>query len=212
VVDLRKYGNVPLEYKALKLDLSSYQSPKDKIDSLVREGLLIRLKKGWYVVSKEVSQQPYCRGSIANTLHGPSYVSLETALSYYGLIPESVYTTFSVTSQRAKKYSNEIGVFQYEKAPLEYYRIGMTTVSPQLGCSYLQATPEKAICDKLYFTRGLRIQSNRAMREFLFEDMRMDFSSLENFDFNVVDKVIEQGKKTNLFKILREVLRNEFRG
>lgn len=209
-IDLNKYGNVPLEYNMLALDLSQYRSPKDKIDSLVQERKLIRLKKGWYVVSKDVTGESYCPGSIANNMYGPSYVSLESALSYYGIIPEGVPTTFSVTSKKTQGYTNEIGRFEYNKVAKEYYPIGLSLLSTGKNCSFLIAEPEKALCDILYFLRGYRIQSKKAMREYLFSDMRMDFTFHHSFNEDIFNQVIETGIKTRTFELLKEVLHDEF--
>lgn len=209
-LDLRKYGGVPLEYGMLKLDFPQYDSVKDKIDSLVQEGSLVRLKRGWYVVATTVSGQPYCKGAIANSLYGPSYVSLETALSYYGLIPEGVYATLSVNTKKAKAYTNEVGRFEYYKVPSEYYPIGITAAVQQDNQAFLIASPEKALCDLLYRLHGHRIQSKKAMHAFLFEDMRVDLSALESFDASVVRQIISLGFKKKVFSLLLEVLHDEY--
>lgn len=207
---LKEYANVPLEHQVLVNTLKRYyESPKDKIDSLVKKGEIVRLKKGWYVVSCLVTDKPYCLGSIANNLHGPSYVSLETALAYYGLIPEAVYATLSVTTKRKKQLKNEIGRFEYYTIPPALYPIGIDFLIESDCCSYLIASPEKAICDVLYRLRGHRIRSIKAMREFLFDDMRIDFDSFENINLGIIDQVIESGIKKVTFELLREVLSDE---
>lgn len=99
--ELLRFGIVPIEFDVLVAMLNDYQSPKDKISLLEKNGSLIRLKKGLYVVSTELSQQKLSRELVANHLLSPSYVSLESALSYYGLIPEKVYSVRSVTTKRA---------------------------------------------------------------------------------------------------------------
>jgi hypothetical protein len=62
---------------------------------------------------------------IANPLYGPSYISLEYALSYYGLIPERVESITSVTTKRSKKFITPLGSFSYEHIPLKAYPIGI---------------------------------------------------------------------------------------
>ncbi|MCB1148794.1 MAG: hypothetical protein KDK48_01395, partial [Chlamydiia bacterium] len=78
--------------------LMDYKNPRDFISRLVKEGELIRLKNGFFVITDKIkeSQAPY--EQIANLLYGPSYLSLEWALAYYGMIPEGVYVVTSVSA------------------------------------------------------------------------------------------------------------------
>ena len=100
-----KYGIIPISFATVAESIGSYKSPKDKVSKLEQDGDLIRLKKGFFVVAPRISQQLLSEELIANHLYGPSYVSLETALSYYGLIPELVYVTRSITVKRAKLFT-----------------------------------------------------------------------------------------------------------
>ncbi|MCF8362635.1 MAG: hypothetical protein K9G70_08425 [Prolixibacteraceae bacterium] len=75
--------------------------------------------------------------------------------------------------------------------------------------SFLMASPEKAICDLIITTTGLRIQSERAMREYIFEDMRMDFDDLESIDTSIIEQCIEHGRRRRELRYLRNVLQNE---
>lgn len=210
-LDLSHYGSIPIEYGMLAASLSTYASPKDKIDSMAEQGLVIRLKKGLYVVSLNSTNASYDKDVIANNLYGPSYVSLETALSAHGMIPEGVFSTRSVTPKRTKRYLNGVGCFEYLKVPEDYYPLGISITTTALGNSCLMATPEKALCDLLYFLRGHRIQSKKAMRVFLFDDMRIDVSSFESFDHTIFEQVIGLGKKSEVYRLLLEVLEDELR-
>lgn len=82
---LEQFGNIPLNYHALSSVFGGYKSPADKFSLLEKEGSLIRLKKGLYVVSPEISRVPISRELIANHIYGPSYISLESALSFTDL-------------------------------------------------------------------------------------------------------------------------------
>lgn len=207
--ELKQYGSLPFEHGMLSADLFEYLSPKDKINSLVKDGILVRLKKGLYVVSQDISGFSYDRAVIANSLYGPSYVSLETALGFYGMIPEGVLTTRSVTFKKTKQYNNEVGYFEYFKVPADYYSIGIALFETTQGNTCLMATPEKALCDVLYFLRGHRIQSKKAMKAFLFEDMRIDLSSLSEFNKEILIQIINLKRKSNTYRFLLEVLEDE---
>lgn len=207
---LHKYGAVPIDYSSLLLEYSSYASPKDKIEALVNKGTLLRLKRGLYLISPIITGASVNKGIIANHLCGPSYVSLHTALAYYSMIPEQVFAIQSVTTKKARSFDTSFGRFEYYKVAPEYYSVGITLPANTAEGSYYVATPEKALCDLLYFERGVRIQSKKAMREFLFEDMRVDFSALPGFDKSIVEELIALNKKAHTLELLLEVVKSEF--
>jgi predicted transcriptional regulator of viral defense system len=207
-VELKNYGIIPVDYAAIVNLLSEYRSPKDKVARMESNGDLLRLKKGLYLVSPQLHGQLYSRELIANHLYGPSYVSLETALSYYDIIPERVPLVRSMTTKRAKVFRTPVGNFDYTKVNDEYFRIGLKQAIVDNQYSYLIATPEKAICDMIAYTHGLRLQSARAMRTYIDEDMRMDLSEIENCDFEIIRQAIDCGNKKMELKLLMEALQN----
>ena len=145
--ELKEFGIIPVDFKTISSKLSLYKSPRDKVSRLEKSNILIRLKKGLYIVSPDITNQSISKELIANHLYGPSYISLENALSFYGLIPERVYTTLSVTSKRKKSYNTPYGVFEYITVPIKYFSIGISQEIVQNSYEYLIATPEKALCD-----------------------------------------------------------------
>src|SRR6266404_1151509 len=84
--------------------LSAYTNPHDFLARLVKKGDLIRLKNGFFVIAKKIQKAPVPFAQIANLLHGPSYLSFEWALSYYGMIPEGVYVMTSASAVKSKSY------------------------------------------------------------------------------------------------------------
>lgn len=206
--DLSRYGIVPVSFDVVAESLANYNSPKDKVSRLQQQGQLIRLKRGVFVVAPEVSNQTLSLELIANHLYGPSYVSLQSALRYYGLIPERVFVTRSVTMKRARSFTTPLGVFEYITMPENYYPIGIRQMVFEESYSFLIATPEKALCDLIISTAGLRIQSARAMREYLFEDLRIDDDAFEGADLEIVRACIDTGRKRRELRFLMEVLGN----
>lgn len=206
--ELMKFGIVPIDYNVLATELSGYKSPKDKISILEKNGSIIRLKKGLFVVSPETSQQTLSRELIANHLYGPSYLSLESALSVYGLIPEKVYSVRSVTTKRAKSFSTQLGYFEYVTVPEGYYAVGIRQEIINKEYAFLIASPEKAICDMILSVRNFRIQSVKALQIYLEEDMRIDLSAVKTFNTDIIKSCIEFGKKktelTQLLKLLTQ--------
>lgn len=204
--ELKQFGIIPINYSVLETVFKDYRSPKDKIANLEKNGSIIRLKKGVFVVSPELSEQKISRELVANHLYGPSYISLESALSFYGLIPEKVYSVRSVTTKRARHFETAIGNYDYITVPDVYYSIGIRQEIINNEYAYLIASPEKAICDMILSARNFRIQSAKAMQLFLEEDMRIDLSSIEKFDTDIIRNCIDVGKKKNELSNLLKVI------
>lgn len=205
---LEQFGIIPVSSGALISLLRNYSSPNDKISNLEKKGDLIRLKKGFYVVSPDVHRQALSVELIANHLYGPSYISFERALSFYKLIPERVYATRSMTIKRARSFMTPLGNFDYVSAKVDYYSIGINSKIINDKLAYLVASPEKAICDMLVATPGLRLQSVKAMQVYLEENLRIDFSAIEAYNMEVIRQCLEVGKKktelSQLYKFLQQ--------
>ena len=92
---LNQVGNIPFTPSVLLCLFSKTKQISDKARYLEQDGRIIRLKRGLYVRSAEDGAMPV-PFLIANHLYGPSYVSFQTALRHYGLIPERVYETQSI--------------------------------------------------------------------------------------------------------------------
>ncbi len=201
---LLQFGTVPIDASVLKSVFTEYGFPGNKISLLEQSGNLIRLKRGLYTVSPEVTGQTLSLELIANHLYGPSYVSMEYALSYYGLIPERVFEIKSMTSKRSRQFVNELATFSYIEIPTDYFPIGIRQVSSTQ--TFLIASPEKALCDLIAYTQGLRIQSLKSMLQYLEEDIRFDTSEFAHFDVELIRKCVEVGKKKRELSILLKLL------
>lgn len=203
---LEQIGIVPVDYAVLRSLYSDYSFPRNKIAGIEQEGKIIRLKRGMYVVSPEVSKQLLSIELIANHIYGPSYVSMESALRYYGLIPEQVYTVRSMTTNRSKKFENPVGSFEYITVDREYYPIGITQQIIENKYTFLIASPEKALCDMITATPRLRLQSVKALRIYLEDDLRFEMSALENMNPDIVWECSGTGKKQDILKLLLKLL------
>jgi hypothetical protein len=133
---------------------------------------------------------------------------LESALSFYGLIPEKVFAVRSVAIKQTKNYATPLGNYEYITVPEDYFQIGIRQEIVNNQYAYLIAAPEKAICDMIATTRNLRLQSVKAMQTYLEDDLRIDFSVLETYNTDIVRQCIDTGKKktelTQLLKFLEQ--------
>lgn len=205
---LESFGIVPMNYGVLRAAYAQYRFPGNKIAALEKEGRIIRLKRGVYVVSPDISKQLLSVELLANHLYGPSYVSMESALRYYGFIPEQVYTVRSMTLNRSKKYKTALGHFEYITAPATYYPIGIVQHTVENKYTFMMASPEKALCDMITATPGLRIQSAKALRVYLEDDIRFDMSALRTMNPELITSCIETGKKKNALEWLFNIIRS----
>jgi len=204
---LKQFGIIPFTNSALKLLLGNYSSPNDKISSLMASGDIIQIKKGLYVVSEDYRSKKISKEIIANLIFGPSYLSLDFALSYYGIIPERVAITTSITTKRGKYFSTTFGNFYYIHASYEYYSIGISHEKIEDKFNFLIASPEKALCDKIVFTKKLHLNNIQSMQKFLFEDLRIDLHHIKSLNFSIIEDCISLNFKQKELILLLETLK-----
>lgn len=203
---LDAYREEPLTRQLVLSILEDYKRPNDKISELIKAGWLTSLKNGVYIPGpKSKLPQPESL-LIANHLWGPSYVSMETALSHWGLIPERVFETSSLTIKASKTYQTPIGRFSYRQAPLPYYSFGITCVDLSPKQSVLIATREKALCDKIIMTAGINLRSIRQTLELLTEDWRIDEDRLAELDIEAILSWIPDAPKQTSLQMLVQTL------
>jgi hypothetical protein len=177
-----------LDYGFVMDCLKVYKNPRSKLTQLLRDGALIRLKKGIYVFSRPLVRGEYSLETLANIIYGPSYVSLEWALSFYGMIPERVEEITSVTLKRKQSFTTPLGTFSYEHTHPDAYPEGITRMELSDYQKALIATPEKAVCDLLMLRRG-KVTSRRELREMMYEDLRMDEEAILKLDRERLAKI-----------------------
>jgi predicted transcriptional regulator of viral defense system len=204
--NLKQLGVIPVDYALLRTLFSDYKSPRNKIANLETEGIIIRLKRGLYVVSPDESGKLLSTELIANHLYGPSYVSMESALRYYGLIPESIHLVRSMATKRSRFFENSISRFEYINCSEDYFPIG---INQKIGedYSFLIASPEKALCDLIAYTSEVRPRFIKSLLAYLEEDIRLDMDAFYRMDNRIFGQCAEVGKKrndlNNLIKILQ---------
>ena len=203
--ELKALGNVPVGIEILQSLYKDYLSPNMHISMLEKKGVLIRLKRGLYVVSPEISGKELSPGLIANHLYGPSYVSLHWALRFYKLIPERIDTLTSITTRHTREFENTLGRFTFRGVSREYFPIGIKS-QEDAGLHFLLATPEKALCDMLLQEKHVPDQSISQLEIFFEEDMRMDLDDLRQMNGSIIRQCMEAGNKkqvlTNLLKLI----------
>ncbi|HEY4107937.1 hypothetical protein [Puia sp.] len=169
---------------------------------LTRKGILSPIRKGLYIAGPTLETtrpEPFL---LANHILGPSYISLDTALSYHGLIPERVFETASMTTKTSRTFNTPVGTFSYTRLPLPYYSFGIRRVRLSDDQYALVAFPEKALTDKIISTSGLILRSRKAAIEWLLENSRMDETQLRELNTRMMSEWLADAPKKNTLQIL----------
>ena len=191
------------DFQSLSIKYKEYSNIYQKIHNECEKGVLVKIKRGLYTDDlyddKEV---------IANICYGPSYISFEYALSYYGVIPEFVSTFTSATfgKKNNKIYRMKDATFDYKSVPDEVFPMGVFIMKNSKGISYKFASKEKALCDLLYSKYPVR--SIKDLKMLLFEDMRIDEDEFLKMDAEFM-KEIAPLYHSNSLNVLKKYLNKE---
>jgi predicted transcriptional regulator of viral defense system len=146
------------------------------LNDWLNNGWIKRIRRFWYADSS-FNPEGYDYFFIANKIYSPSYISLESALSHYGFIPETALQITSVSTRKTNLFDTQFGVFSYQSIKNNLY-FGYEIIENN-NRSFTLATPEKAILDYLY--------------------LHFEISSIEDFEglrFNreIINSMIDKGK------------------
>jgi len=176
--------------------------PQLQLNRWKEQGYLINVRQSYYCLSDvELSRDLLLY--IANRIYSPSYISLEIALSYYNLIPESVYHITSVSTKKTKNYYTQLGNFIYRHIKSSAY-FGYKLIEFDQKHRFLLAEPEKALLDYFYLNSHIaskqdfgetRINSN----EF---DNHINLNKLNAYLVNFKNKSFEKRIK-NFLEVIR---------
>jgi len=148
----------------------------------VKAGKLYQLRRGLYALAppyRKTSPHPFC---LANRLVRPSYVSLQSGLAHYGLIPEYVPVTTSVTTARPGRFDTPLGSFEFHHVKRELF-LGYCLNDLGEGQRVFLATPEKALLDLLYLTPG-------SQSEVYLSELRLQ--NLESLDLDQLGRLADR--------------------
>ena len=200
---IQKFSSQPISHQLLMSLLKDYKRPNDKIAKWLKQGQLISLKRGLYVWDSQNLPELF---SIANVLSAPSYVSAESALSYWGLIPEQTFTVVSMALNATKNFQNELGNFEYKKLPFPYYSFGIVREKFRENQFALMASPEKALSDKIIITSGILFRSASSAKSYLIENLRIDREQLQKLDTKKIKSWLpDSPKKESIQNVIKAI-------
>lgn len=186
-----------------KYKLIEYANKNNKIYRDIRDGKLFKIVKGLYETDKNTPGY-----LLAGSIYGPSYISFEYALAFYGLIPERVTTITCATFDKKKKkqYDTDFGTFTYRDIPMLAYPEEII-LKEENNYSYQIATPEKALCDKLYTLSPLNNYFN--LENMLFNDLRIDEDEFNKLNVDKIEMLSNLYHSTNVELLSRYMRRNK---
>ena len=202
---LSKIGSVPVTTSIIESLYPELKSPDKKVVWLEKNGYIIRLKRGLYVVNPEHSGKILSSELIANHLYAPSYISMSTALRYYGLIPEAVYVHQSMTVKHSRSFQTPIGSYDYKFISREAFSVGVRSIHKG-DYAFLMASPEKALCDLIANSSKVNLRYMKDVENYLENDIRMDMEEFMRFDLRVLEEYIKVGKKSDSIATLLKYL------
>jgi len=157
----------------------------------VKAGRLYQLRRGLYALAppfQKVRPHPFV---IANRMVRGSYVSLQSALAYYGLIPEVVPVTTNVTTSRPGHWETPLGAYDFRHIKAELF-FGYRLVEASPGQSAFVATPEKALLDLAYLHPGGDSPA-------YLQELRLQ--NLEQLDLDELQRLAERAGKPKLRRV-----------
>jgi predicted transcriptional regulator of viral defense system len=176
-----------------------------QVSDWVKKGYVLQLKRGVYTLCHHDREADFSAYFLANQLYTPSYISLETALSHYGFIPEQVHTITSITPKKTQAFDNALGDFAYHHIKLQHYG-DFVAHKDEFGHTFFMATPERAIVDFIYLRmRGIQdIQADVFTASFRFQHLQR----LRKNKLKAICKKFNQKKLTLLVNILIDEIRS----
>ncbi len=172
----------------------------------LKAGEVIRIHRGLYSLAPKYLRRKPDPLVFAQVIHGPSYISLETALSYHGWIPEAVYAVTSASMDRAREFETPLGHFSFTRIPQKVFYTEVTRIERQYGNepgihageSFLIASPLKALADYVYAHKP-----DWASAGPVIESLRVDESSLSNINSESIDRLTDNYSSRRVRRFLK---------
>ena len=181
--------------------VSNPRPAKVQISRWEKAGKIIQLRRGIYLLAEPYRQRELFEPYIAAVLKEPSYISLEKALEFHGLIPEAVAVYTSVTPKRPRKFVSKVGVFNYQHIKTSLFW-GYNSVTVRKQTAFI-ASPEKALLDLVYL-KNIKVSAD------YLEEMRLQ--SLEKINPNILMSYAQRFAKPGILRaagIIKKFIQNE---
>lgn len=176
-------------------------SRSERLDGLLKRAVardeIWRVHRGLYCLSDRYSRGRINPLELAQRIHGPSYISLESALSYHGWIPEAVHAITSVSLGRSRTFESPVGLFSFTRVPQSRFLAGVRRIREEGEGAFFLATPLKALADHVYVHQ--RDWDSAAP---VVDSLRIDFQFLAELGGEPFDEVMSAFKPGRVSRFL----------
>ena len=160
----------------------------------------MRLKRGLYTFGAKYLRRQLNPFVLAQVLYSPSYVSLESALAYYGLIPEAAYSVSSICTRRKARFDTPVSVFEYFTVSRDAFAAGVIRIEEE-NISFFIASPQKALLDYAYVQK-----KNWKDLADLRADLRLDESFLSTLALSELEPLAVLYHSKRLYSLITKLL------
>ena len=167
------------------------------IKRAIAGGEILKVRRGLYCLAPPYQKKPISIYSLAQRVYGPSYISLESALSYHGWIPEAVYSCTCVSYRNAKEFTTPLAHFSYKHVPQRIFYFGVERCEDENGNVFFMASPAKSLADYVYVHRSDWSGIQEAV-----ESLRIDEHDLMSVKVRDLSELIENYKNNRVRRFL----------
>jgi len=176
-------------------------SPQRQFSLLKRAaaaGEVVRVHRSLYCLADKYLRQKLDLRILAQRIYGPSYISLESALSHHGWIPEAVYAITCVSLDRSREYDTPLGHFSFTRVPQKTLYAGVERVEGAHGGSFLLAAPLKALADYVYVHRR-----DWDSAQPVVESLRVDEGLLAGIEADIFNRLLANYSSRRVQRFLK---------
>jgi len=172
------------------------------IKRAIKNGEILNIRRGLYCLAPKFQKNVVSVYGLAEKIYGPSYISLESALSYHGWIPEAVYSCTSVCFDTSKEFNTPLGVYSYQRVPQDVLYLDVQRYEDANGNVIFMASPVKALIDYVYIHK---VQWN--MISDVFESLRIEYEHLNDIDIPTLEELKDNYSNKRVKKFISDWLK-----
>ena len=196
------YGNFTSQEVA-----NFFPGSKDRRFGLVKRaianGEIIHIRRGLYSLAPKYRKESINLNALAQHIYGPSYISMESALSWHRWIPEAVYTLTSVSFKKSKEFKTPLGMFSYTRVPQKVFYASVERLIDEAGNIFFIASPMKALADYVYAHKRDWIGLEPVVKS-----LRIEQEELESVTIEELNMLIANYKNRRVLKFLKALKRD----
>ncbi len=168
---------------------------RPRLNEWIKKGYIRKFIRNYYVFSSVSADERFIF-SAANRVYAPSYISLQSALAFYGIIPDKPFSVTGLSTRKTKSFSTPFGRLIYRKVAAKHF--WGYTIEGEPSTAFMIARPAKALLDLMYLEtrlnsaeaiKGLRPDMKRLMEPGLRKEL---FSGAEKYGNSRVLRVIKE--------------------